>query len=107
MSRRCSSQSTLTRAYGMRRLAYSVNTSPSIFQATMDKILSGIENVMCIIDDILVIGDNEAEHLKTLNLVLERLEQHRVTDNVLYPYRSRKDELSLEEGCLLWRRRVE
>ena len=47
----------------------------------MDNILSGIENVMCFIDDILVTGENEADHLKTLNLVLERLEKHRVKLN--------------------------
>ena len=64
--------------YRMRILAYDVKKSPSILQATMDKILSGIENVTCFIDDTIVIGENEADHLKILNRGLARLEQHRV-----------------------------
>ena len=67
--------------YMTRRLAYGVKTAPSVFQVTKDKILAGIENVMCFVDDILVTGNTEQEHLKTLEQVLQRLDQHKVKLN--------------------------
>ena len=41
----------------------------------MENVLQGIPNVIVYIDDILVTGANEEEHLKTLSLVLDRLEK--------------------------------
>ena len=67
--------------YRTRRLSYGVKTAPAIFQSTMDQILNGIENVMCFIDDILVIGENEEHHLHILEAVLARLKQHNVRLN--------------------------
>jgi hypothetical protein len=64
-----------------RRLAYGVKTDPSVFQMTMDKILAGLENVMCFIDDILVTGNTEWDHLKTLEEVLQKLDKHNVRLN--------------------------
>ena len=64
--------------YRTRRLAYGVKTAQSVFQATMDNILAGIENVMCFVDDILVTGNTEQDHLKTLEQVLQRLDQYNV-----------------------------
>ena len=40
----------------------------------MENVLQGIPNVIVYIDDILVIGTNNQEHLKTLSLVLDHLE---------------------------------
>ena len=42
----------------------------------MDTILQGLPGVMCYIDDILVTGANDTEHLKNLEAVLKRLQQH-------------------------------
>lgn len=42
----------------------------------MDAILQGIPHVICYIDDILVAGANDVEHLQNLGEVLQRLEQH-------------------------------
>ena len=67
--------------YRTRRLAYGVKTAPSVFQMTMDNILAGLENVMCFIDDILVTGNTEWDHLKTLEEVLQRLDKHNVRLN--------------------------
>lgn len=36
------------------RLAYGVSTAPAVFQHTMDKILHGMDKVVCFMDDILV-----------------------------------------------------
>ena len=42
----------------------------------MDTILQCIPQVICYIDDILVTGKDDAEHLKNLAAVLQRLQQH-------------------------------
>ena len=46
-----------------KRLCFGVKTAPSIFQATMDKILSGVNNVVCFIDDVLIATDNVDQHI--------------------------------------------
>ena len=47
----------------------------------MSTILEGLEGVVCLIDDVLVIGKDEAEHDTRLMQVLERLESVGVTLN--------------------------
>ena len=42
----------------------------------MDTILQGIPHVICYIDDILVTGKDDADHLKNLAAVLQHLQQH-------------------------------
>ena len=55
------------------RLPFGVASAPLIFQRTMEGILRGIDNVCVYIDDILVTGASEQEHLQTLDEVLTRL----------------------------------
>ena len=62
--------------YQYTRLPFGVSSAPSIFQATMDQILQGVEKTICYLDDILVTGSNETEHLKILEEVLHRLHNH-------------------------------
>ena len=57
------------------RLPYGVSSVPGIFQRLMENVLQGIPNVIVYIDDILLMGANEEEHLKTLSIVLDRLEK--------------------------------
>ena len=59
--------------YKYNRLPFGVSSAPSIFQRTMEGILRGIPNVCVYIDDILVTGQSEQEHLNTLEDVLTRL----------------------------------
>ena len=40
------------------------SSAPAIFQKTMDSILQGMEGVACFLNDILVTGSSEEEHLK-------------------------------------------
>ena len=61
--------------YRYTRLPYGVSSAPGIFQRLMESVLQGIPNVIVYIDDILITGATEEEHLKTLSLVLERLER--------------------------------
>ena len=57
-----------------KRLCFGIKTTPSIFQATMDKILVGIDNVFCYVDDVLIATHNKEDHVKVLEQVFERLE---------------------------------
>ena len=59
-----------------------INIAPSIFQASRDKILVGIDNVFCYVDDVLLATHNKEDHVKVLEQVFERFEKHNVRLNV-------------------------
>ena len=56
------------------RLPFGVSSAPSIFQRVMENLLQGIPGVCVYIDDILVTGCTDAEHLDHLAQVLQRLQ---------------------------------
>ena len=61
------------------RLPFGIASAPAIFQRILEGILRDIPHIcIYIIDDILITGCNDAEHLKTLDLVLSRLEAARM-----------------------------
>ena len=62
--------------YQYSRLPFGVASAPAIFQQIMEKLLHGITGVVVYIDDILITGRTEEEHLKNLQTALERLEDH-------------------------------
>ena len=64
------------RLYEYTRLPFGVASAPSLSQKTMDTILQGIDGVICYLDDILVSGRTEEEHLENLCKVLQRLQEH-------------------------------
>ena len=49
------------------------------FQKMMSHILAGVGNIFCYLDDILVFNTSEAEHLKTVEEVLKRLNDNDLT----------------------------
>ena len=55
------------------RLPFGISPSPAIFQRTMDNVLQGLTNVVVYLDDILITGNTEEEHLDNLEKVLQRL----------------------------------
>ena len=57
------------------RLPYGVSSAPGIFQRFMENVLQGIPKVTVCIDDILITGTTDEEHLKTVAEVLRRLEK--------------------------------
>ena len=57
------------------RLPFGVSSAHGIFQRVMETILQGIPGVIVYIDDILIAGANEEEHLQRLDEVLTRLEK--------------------------------
>ena len=62
--------------YQYTRLPFGIASAPAIFQKTMDTILQGLPHVCCYLDDILVTGPNDQQHLATLESVFTRLETH-------------------------------
>ena len=56
------------------RLPYGVSSATAIFQQTMDSVLRGCKSTVCRVDDILVTGQTEEEHLDNLEEVIKRLE---------------------------------
>ena len=64
-----------------KRLCFGVKTAPSIFQATMDKMLSGLDHVFCYVDDVLIATNNLAHHLEVLRQVLNRFARYNVRLN--------------------------
>ena len=62
--------------YRWCRLPIGVAASPAIFQGIMDKVLHGLNHVVWYLDDILVSGENDEQHLENLAVVLDRLEKY-------------------------------
>ena len=61
--------------YRLNRLAYGVASAPALWQRAMDALLRNIPMVECTIDDIIISGHNDEEHLHHLEEVLTRLEK--------------------------------
>ena len=59
--------------FGYTCLPYGISSAPGIFQRTIENLLQGIPGVAVYIDDILVTGATEEQHLKSLDEVLRRL----------------------------------
>ena len=60
------------------RLPFGVSAAPAIFQRTMENLLQGIEEVVVYLDDILVTGKCQDQHLQRLEEVLQRLSAARL-----------------------------
>ena len=61
------------------RMPFGISSAPEFFQKSMEKILHGLEGVICMMDDILIFGKNSKEHWKRVRLVLERIRDSGMT----------------------------
>ena len=58
------------------RLPFGINSAPAIFQQVMDKIFQGLNGVQFYLDDIIVTGKTEEEHMQNLEAVLQRIKEY-------------------------------
>ena len=64
--------------YCYTRLSFSIACAPALFQCVMDQILQGMKKVICYLDNILITGIFDEEHLMNLSEVLQRLQNHKL-----------------------------
>lgn len=65
--------------FNYTRLVFGLASAPAIFQRAIDCLLSGMNGVLCLLDDILITGKNKEEHLQRLKEVLKRLQDAGLT----------------------------
>lgn len=64
--------------YEHTKLPFGVASAPAILQKVMDSIVQGIPLYICYLDDILVSGRTNEEHIRNLKTMLQRLQEHGV-----------------------------
>ncbi|XP_003739296.1 uncharacterized protein K02A2.6-like [Galendromus occidentalis] len=67
--------------YRFNRMTNGLASAPAIWQRFIEGILGGIEGVECVMDDIIVTGPTDDEHLRRLESVLARLDQNDIRLN--------------------------
>ena len=60
--------------YRMLRMPYGIKNAASIFQKEMDFLLSEVEGVKCLLDDVLIFSETENQALDRLEKVLNIIE---------------------------------
>ena len=70
------------------QLPFEILSTPRIFQRVMENLLRGISKIVVYLDNILVTGANDDEHLQNLSEVLSRMQQVglRSCHHLLYTY---------------------
>ncbi|UYV62324.1 K02A2.6-like [Cordylochernes scorpioides] len=61
--------------YTYTRLPFGISSAPALFQKQMNILLKGIPMVFCALDDILITGKNDQDHLKNLECVLQIIQE--------------------------------
>ncbi|UYV73340.1 K02A2.6-like [Cordylochernes scorpioides] len=67
--------------YRYNRLPFGIASAPAIWQRIIEQILSGIPGTLVYLDDILITGESEADHLRNLEAVLNRLNEYGLKAN--------------------------
>ena len=67
--------------YCFNKLPFGITSVPELFQQRMNSMLSGLSGVLCLMDDVLIFGKDQAEHDERLEKVLKRIETAGVTLN--------------------------
>lgn len=73
---------TIKGLFTYNRLPQGASSSAAIFQRIMDQVLKGIDGVYCYLDDVLIAGKDDADCVKKLYLVLERLSKANIKVNL-------------------------
>ncbi|XP_046811273.1 uncharacterized protein K02A2.6-like [Lucilia cuprina] len=59
-----------------QRMPFEISSAPGIFQRFMEEVVSGIPGCAVYLDDIIVTGRNNEEHIQNLKALFQRLEYH-------------------------------
>ena len=59
--------------YCFTKLPFSISSAPELFQRRMEEILSGLDGILCHIDNILIFGSSQGEHDRRLQAALHRI----------------------------------
>ena len=62
--------------YRFNRLPYGIASTPAIFQQSIEQVLPKLPKVVYYMDDILITGRTDEEHLQNLTSVFESIRQH-------------------------------
>ena len=68
--------------YCFNKLPFGISSAPEHFQRRMSELLTGLQGVLCHMDDVLVFGRDDAEHNQRLEAVLRRVEEAGATLNL-------------------------
>jgi len=58
------------------RLPFGVASAPTLWQRAIEQVLQELPGVQCLLDDIIVTGQNEQIHLKNLDAVFQHLKSY-------------------------------
>jgi hypothetical protein len=64
-----------------KRLNFGINSAAEIFQKKVEEVIEGIDTTANVSDDIIVGGEDQADHEKKVEMVLERLDKKELTVN--------------------------
>ena len=67
--------------YCFNKLPFGISSAPEHFQRRMSELLTGLQGVLCHMDDVLFFGKDHAEHNQRLEAVLRRVEEAGATLN--------------------------
>ena len=56
------------------RLVFSITSSPSIWKRVIDQVLQGIPGTQCMLNDMIITGKTDQEHIENLDNTLKRLQ---------------------------------
>ena len=63
------------------RLVFGIASSPAIFQKTIEQIMQGVPGTQVILDDMIITGKSDEEHLRNLEMVLQKLQENGLRAN--------------------------
>ncbi|XP_057202332.1 uncharacterized protein K02A2.6 [Triplophysa rosa] len=80
--------------YRYNRLVFGIASAPALWQRAMEQVLQGCPGTQCYLDDIIVTGKNDCNHLENLTRVLQRLEE--------YGLRARRDKCEFFKSTITY-----
>ena len=58
------------------RLPFGITSVPEYFQKKMSQLLEGLKGAVCMMDNVLIYGQNQAEHDRRVDLVVQKFKSY-------------------------------